>query len=87
MLDLLGLIGAVAFAISAIPQALHSYRTKSSKGMSVGFLFLWGLGEGCMLAYVIGTSMDPYLVGNYIANGLCLLVIVYYKVVDYVNTR
>lgn len=79
LVEALGLVGAIGFAICAVPQALSTYRKGSARDLSLPFLLLWALGEGCMLSYVLLTSLDPYLIGNYIANGLCLLVILRYR--------
>lgn len=81
MVEILGLIGAIGFAICAIPQAWESYRLGHASGVSLPFLILWSLGEICMLLYVLLTTLDPYLLANYIANGLCLLVILRYRLV------
>ena len=77
-IDLLGLVAAVAFGLCAVPQAVKSYKDGITTGMSRLFLTLWSIGEICMLSYVSLTSQDPYLLANYVCNGLCLSVIVWF---------
>ena len=79
MVETIGWIGTVAFSLCAIPQAYKSYRTKKVDDVSAWFLILWGTGEICMLTYVLATTRDPILFVQYLANLLCLFVIIYYK--------
>ena len=77
--DLIGWLGAIAFATCAIPQAWQSYKTKSSDGVSWLFLILWFLGEVLTIAYVCLTTVDLILLFNYLFNFTALLIIMYYK--------
>lgn len=79
LLDLLGWLGSFFLAICAIPQAWHSYKTKSSTGISWWLLGLWGVGEILTLIYVL-PRLDWPLLFNYSCNLLSLGVIVYYRV-------
>lgn len=77
---LLGSIGAFCLAICGLPQAVKCYRTKRADDMSWGFLILWAVGEVCMVAYtVMALESNALLLANYLANGLFLSVIAYYK--------
>lgn len=80
MIGLLGLIGSICFSISALPQAWHSYRLGRTNGISDLFLGLWATGEICTLLYVGLTTRDPYLLSNYVINGICLSVIIRYRI-------
>lgn len=80
MLELIGLIGATAFALSGVPQAIRSFREGHSDGMSHGTIILWLSGEGAMLVYALGKYTSDYiLICNYLANFLVVGVIAWYK--------
>lgn len=69
LVEIVGVIGAVAFALSGIPQAIQSVRLGSSRGMAGGTVALWMVGEVAMLAYVLAKyPSDLALVGNYAVN-------------------
>lgn len=80
MIEFLGWIGALCLGMCAIPQAIHSWRTKSSAGLSLVFLLLWIGGEVATLAYILLTTVQLPLIVNYVINLVCLLIILkYYK--------
>lgn len=78
MVEFIGWIGSIAFALSAIPQAWKSYREGHSSGVSWGLLILSMLGEVCCTVYGLAHNLLP-LVLNYVLNFLMLSVIVHYK--------
>lgn len=78
MIDVIAWIGAVSFSICAIPQAWECYKQKHARGLAWSFLILWLVGEGCFLVYSIYLADLPLMV-NYVANGLALGIIMYYK--------
>lgn len=65
-------------AFCGLPQAVQSWRTGSSAGVSWGFIAMWGVGEVLTLAYVFPMSEWP-LVFNYAANIGFVSVIAFYK--------
>lgn len=77
--SLLGWVGSVLLAFCGLPQAVHSWRTGRSDGVTWGLLVMWGLGEVLTLAYVL-PKMEMPLVFNYTANIFFLVVIARYKV-------
>ena len=80
MIELLGLFGAVAFALSGVPQAIKSWREGHSHGVAHGTVLLWLLGEAAMLAYAVGKyTSDLILMGNYAANFVVVGVIAWFK--------
>jgi len=79
LLDFLGWSGSLLLAFCGLPQAIESWRTKSSKGVTWGLLIMWGLGEVFTLAYV-APKMDMPLLFNYSANIIFLLIIMRYKI-------
>jgi uncharacterized protein with PQ loop repeat len=75
----LGLVGAIAFAVSGIPQAIRSVRLGTSRGMSGLTILLWVTGEIAMLAYaLLRYSDDMVLIGNYSASLLTVAIIAWY---------
>jgi len=76
MMELIGWLGALMLGICALPQAITSYRTKDSSGISLSFLLLWLGGEVLTLIYIVSTTMQLPLIFNYLFNILCLAVII-----------
>lgn len=81
MLELVGWVGALAFAISAAPQAWLCWKRGKATGISVWFLILWGVGEWFSLVYGLATlPWESPILWNYVVNGFFWVVIVRYKV-------
>lgn len=80
MTDAIGWLGAVCFAVCAIPQAVQSYKDGHSNGLSHSFLWLWWGGEVFMTVYAVMKNAElwPVIVNNSF-NMLALLVIMRYK--------
>lgn len=75
----IGWIGSLLLAFCGLPQAIESYKTKSSEGLTWGFIAMWFIGELCTFAYIL-PKMDLPLLVNYSANILFLIIIIYYKI-------
>jgi uncharacterized protein with PQ loop repeat len=78
-METLGYIGSIMLAICGLPQAIESYKTKSSEGLTWGFIGLWFFGEIFTFAYIL-PKMDLPLLINYSANIIFLSVIIYFKI-------
>jgi len=78
-LEALGWMGSVMLAFCGLPQAVESWRTKSSSGVTWGLLVMWGIGEVLTLLYVL-PRMELPLLFNYATNLVFLCVIGYYKI-------
>lgn len=78
-MELIGYIGSIMLAICGLPQAIESFKTKSSDGLTWGFLALWFFGEILTFIYVL-PKMDLPLLINYSANIIFLAIIIYYKI-------
>ena len=78
-MDNIGWIGSILLAFCGLPQAIESYKTKSSAGLTWGFISMWFVGELCTFAYII-PKMDLPLLFNYSANIIFLIIIIYYKI-------
>ena len=76
--EIFGWVGAILFAVCAVPQAWMSYKQGHSDGISSYFIWSWFIGELCMIVYTVHLFSVPLLV-NYTLNALLLLVIIRYK--------
>lgn len=73
-----GWVYSLAFALSALPQAIKSYRDGHSRGVADGMMQLWMLGEISGLVYGFGIWQMP-IVFNCALNTLFVGVIIYYR--------
>ena len=80
MIELIGWLGGVLFAVCGIPQAWDCYKAKNADGLAPAFLWSWILAEVLTLFYISAQDnvLMPLIV-NYIFNLLSLTVIMYYK--------
>jgi len=78
-METIGYIGSIMLAVCGLPQAIESYKTKSSEGLTWGFIVLWLFGELFTFAYIL-PKMDLPLLINYSANIILLTIIVYFKI-------
>jgi len=77
-METIGWIGSILLAFCGLPQAIESYKTKNSDGLTWGFLIMWGVGELFTIVYIIPKWHWP-LIFNYTANIIFISIIVYYK--------
>ncbi len=68
-----------AFALSALPQAVRSYKEGHSSGVADGTLVLWFIGEIAGLVYGIGLMQFPIIL-NCLINTIFVGVIVWYRI-------
>ena len=78
-MEYIGWIGSILLAFCGLPQAIESYKTKNSDGLSGGFLIMWGVGEIFTIIYILPKWHWP-LIFNYTANLIFISVILYYKI-------
>lgn len=74
----IGWIGSILLAFCGLPQAIESIKTKSSEGLTWGFIGMWFIGEICTFVYIL-PKMDLPLLLNYTANIIFLSIIIFYK--------
>jgi uncharacterized protein with PQ loop repeat len=74
----IGWLGSVLLAFCGLPQAIESIKTKSSEGLTWGFIGMWFIGEICTFIYIL-PKMDLPLLLNYTANIIFLAIIIFYK--------
>ncbi|MEK6832560.1 MAG: PQ-loop repeat-containing protein [Nanoarchaeota archaeon] len=84
LFEILGWAGSLILALSAIPQCLKTYKTKSAKDLSWLFLQMWLIGVICLFSYTIYTNIqtDVYqypLLANYTISSLCAAFLVVAK--------
>ena len=76
----LGAVGALAFALSGLPQAIQCVRTGHAHGLAHGTVALWLVGEAAMLTYALSMyATDLVLLVNYGGNLLIVGVIAWYR--------
>ena len=78
MMEYIGWIGSILLAFCGLPQAVESYKTKNSDGLTWGFLGMWGMGEIFTIIYILPKWHWP-LIFNYTANIIFISIILYYK--------
>lgn len=79
MLELLGWIAAVLFALCGAPQAWDCFIKGNAKGVSPAFIWMWFWGEVLMLGYTLGKVgfIGPFML-NYMVNLFFITVILKY---------
>jgi len=79
VINIIGWIGSACFAICGAPQAWLSYTQGHSKGVDKTFLWLWLVGELCMIVYVpTKLAWDWPIMVNLVLNTFFILVIMKY---------
>jgi len=78
-MEYIGWIGGILLAFCGLPQAIESWKTGKSDGLTWGFLIMWGVGELFTIVYIIPKWHWP-LIFNYTANIIFISIIAYYKI-------
>ena len=88
MNDIIGWIGSMTLAFSALPQVFMSYKNKNSNGLSWLFLAMWGIGEIFGLIYLCNLPITSWpLIANYVLNLSMWGVIFYYKIIGHPSKK
>lgn len=74
--DLIGTLAAVLTTISFLPQALHSFRTKDVRGISLGMYSAFTLGVALWLVYGLLLGAWPVVIANVITLALASTILV-----------
>jgi MtN3 and saliva related transmembrane protein len=74
--DLIGTIAAVLTTISFLPQALHTFRTKDVRGISLGMYSAFTLGVAMWLVYGLMLGAWPVVIANLITLALASAILV-----------
>ncbi len=86
MLEFLGIIGGIIIISSFVPQIIKLLKTKSSKDISVFFVFCVAFGTFCLAGYSIYIEDKIFaiinLVTGFLAGIMLVLSIIYSKNAD-----
>jgi MtN3 and saliva related transmembrane protein len=74
--DLIGTIAAVLTTVSFLPQALHTFRTKDVRGISLGMYSAFTLGVAMWLVYGLLLGAWPVVIANVITLALASTILV-----------
>ena len=76
----LGWIGSLLLSACGVPQAVQAVRQGHARGLSLGFLWMWGAGEVLTFAYILGFQVLSWpLVANYLVNTLMVGLLLRYR--------
>ena len=84
MNEVVGWIGSLLFAICALPQVIHTFKTRKTDDVNELFLWFWFLGEVFTFSYVVVDDIANInyhipLYFNYAFNLLMLFYLIYAK--------
>lgn len=74
--DLVGTLAAILTTISFLPQALHTFRTKDVRGISLGMYSAFTLGVALWLAYGLLLGAWPVVIANCVTLALASAILV-----------
>jgi MtN3 and saliva related transmembrane protein len=74
--DLIGTLAAILTTISFLPQALHTFRTKDVRGISLGMYSAFTLGVAMWLVYGMLLGAWPVVIANVITLALASAILV-----------
>lgn len=76
MNDIIGYIAATLTTLSFLPQALHTFRTRDVRGISLGMYTLFTSGVALWLVYGLLLMAWPIVVANALTLALALAILV-----------
>jgi MtN3 and saliva related transmembrane protein len=74
--DLVGTLAAVLTTVSFLPQALHTFRTKDVRGISLGMYSAFTLGVALWLVYGLLLGAWPVVIANCVTLALAAAILV-----------
>ena len=74
--DLVGTLAAVLTTVSFLPQALHTFRTKDVRGISLGMYSAFTLGVALWLVYGLLLGAWPVVIANSVTLALAAAILV-----------
>jgi MtN3 and saliva related transmembrane protein len=75
-INFIGLCAGALTTISFLPQLMFTYRNKSAKGMSYGYLLTFSLGVILWFVYGILLKAPPVILTNGVTLGLLVVIVV-----------
>jgi len=76
MNDLIGYLAASLTTLSFLPQALHTFRTRDVRGISLGMYTLFTAGVALWLVYGLLLAAWPIVLANAVTLALALAILV-----------
>jgi len=76
MNDLIGYVAASLTTLSFLPQALHTFRTRDVRGISLGMYALFTAGVALWLVYGLLLAAWPIVLANAVTLALALAILV-----------
>ncbi len=73
--DFLGYLAATLTTASFVPQALHTWRTRATAGISLGMYAIFTSGVALWLVYGVLIASWPLIVANAITLSLALFIL------------
>lgn len=74
--DLIGTLAAILTTVSFLPQALHTFRTKDVRGISLGMYSAFTLGVALWLIYGLLLGAWPVVIANVVTLALASTILV-----------
>ena len=74
--DLIGTLAAILTTVSFLPQAMHTFRTKDVRGISLGMYSAFTLGVAMWLVYGLMLGVWPVVIANVITLALASAILV-----------
>lgn len=74
--ELIGYLAAILTTASFVPQALHTFRTKDVRGISLGMYSAFTLGVALWLAYGLLLEAWPIVIANAVTLSLAASILV-----------
>jgi len=71
-IEMIGYLAATLTTASFVPQALHTFRTRDVRGISLGMYSVFVAGSGLWLAYGLMIAARPVVIANAITLALAL---------------
>ena len=72
IIQTVGYIGTFTIAISLLPQVIKSWKTKSTKDISILWNSIYIIGLSLILIYAVGISQMPLIIGAVIEISLAV---------------
>jgi MtN3 and saliva related transmembrane protein len=73
--ELVGYLAAALTTLAFIPQVVHTWRTRSTDGISLGMYAIFTCGVGLWLAYGVMLAEWPIIIANGITFVLALFIV------------
>jgi uncharacterized protein with PQ loop repeat len=88
VIQIFGWIGQLLLGLCAAPQAIQSFKTRTSNGINPLFIIMWFCGELLSLVYVLFSLSNALpIIMNYSVNLVFVSIILYYNVYPQNNNK